>query len=319
LSDRQVTRLAEAAWDDFVAGAEGATPFHGSAWLAAAARAGGGEACRLGVYDGSHLVAGLAGVERDGALRTPDLLPHSGLLFRRPTSDRPAHIESERSAATEAAANHLAGAFARVHVTHPPTLLDVRPFQWAGWQVHPRFTYTIDLPEDRQIVWDRFERRTRTAIRKAGKEGCRVEATEDVDELRRLYGMVYGDESRAPVGGAYLQSLAQEALAGGMAEGWRCLTAGGQTASVVLFVHGADGTLYAWVAGADPAHRDTGATSLLYWTVLESSAATSFDFVGANLPAVAFFKRGFGGDLRPYYATRHERSRLRRLLTAWRG
>ena len=57
------------------------------------------------------------------------------------------------------------------------------------------------------------------------------------------------------------------------------------------------------MAGADPSHRDSGATSLLYWKVMEGTTRARFDFVGANLASIAFFKRGFGGDLVPYFAT----------------
>ena len=73
-------------------------------------------------------------------------------------------------------------------------------------------------------------------------------------------------------------------------------------ASIVAFVEGRD-TSYAWVAGADSTHNNTGATSLLYWKYFSLCKRAHFDFVGANLPAVSFFKRGLGGDLVPYYTT----------------
>ena len=62
---------------------------------------------------------------------------------------------------------------------------------------------------------------------------------------------------------------------------------------------------YAWVAGADPQHNSSGATSCYTGATSSSAPKTRFDFVGANLPAVAFFKRGLGGDLIPYYATEY--------------
>lgn len=293
-------------WDKFVLNAVGTTPFIQSGWMQLAAEAQAAQCQLLGAFDGEHLVAGCAGVISGGGWRqrfaTPALLPHTGFVFRQSTSDRTPHIESERSAATTALLHDLQQRFARVQLTHAPALTDARPFQWAGWQVTPRYTYHLSLSEDRTQVWDGFERRTRTAIRKAEKTGYRVEACTDTDELRRLYGAVYGGEAGAPVPAGIMQNMAAAASADGLVEGWRCMSAAGETAAAVFFARDQE-TLYAWVAGADPAHRDAGATSLLYWHVLQHTTCSHFDFVGANMPSIAFFKRGFGGDLVPYCAT----------------
>lgn len=293
-------------WRTFLVGATGATPFSDGDWIRDAAQATGTTPRLMGAWDGDHLVAGVAGVTSGAGWRrqfaTPALLPHTGFLFRPPTTERPAYIEAERSGATSALVEYLQNAFARIHLTHAPAVVDTREFLWAGWDVVPRYTYHIALPENRSMVWDRFERRTRTSIRKAEKTGYRVESTSDTAELRQLYGQVYGGEDHAPVRGEVVQAMAQLAVDSGRVEGWRCVAPGGETASVVFFAVGGS-TLSAWVAGADPAHRDSGAISLLYWHVLENTGRTHFDFVGANLATIAFFKRGFGGDLVPYFAT----------------
>lgn len=302
----RIDEVPPAVWDDFLEDAVGATLFSGADWVRDAAQATGTSARLVGAWDGDQLVAGVAGATSGSGWRrrfmTPHLLPHTGFLFRPATTDRPAHIESERSGATAALIEYLQAGHARIHLTHAPEVVDTREFLWAGWEVQPRYTYRIELPEDRSSVWDGFERRTRTAVRKAEKTGYRVEPTTDIAELRRLYGQVYGGQSNAPVPGDVLEKMAHLALDAGRVEGWRCLAPAGDTACVVFFVPSGD-TLYAWVAGADPAHRDSGATSLLYWRVLEGTTRSRFDFVGANLASIAFFKRGFGGDLVPYFAT----------------
>ena len=66
--------------------------------------------------------------------------------------------------------------------------------------------------------------------------------------------------------------------------------------------------------------ENTGATSLLYWQYLCKIEHKYFDFVGANIPAVAFFKRGFGGDLTPYYVSEGYKSKwIKRALSARRA
>ena len=82
-----------------------------------------------------------------------------------------------------------------------------------------------------------------------------------------------------------------------------------ESGSIVAFAKGF-GCLHAWVAGADPQLRESGATSLLYWKFLEQAGGLRFDFVGANMPGIALFKRGFGGELIPYFATQRANSRL---------
>ena len=170
------------AWDGFLRGAAGTTPFSTSPWLACAAAAGVAPRI-LGAFRRDQLIAGVAGAETGRGWRrrfaTPQLFPHTGFVFRAATTDRPAHVESERAAATRALIQHLQDGYPRVHLTHPPELVDPRQFQWAGWEVTPRFTYCVELPADRQVVWDGFERRTRTAVRKAEKEGYRVEPAAD--------------------------------------------------------------------------------------------------------------------------------------------
>lgn len=302
----RIDEVPPAVWADFVEGAAGATVFSGADWVRDATQATGTTPRLVGAWDGEQLVAGVAGATSGSGWRrrftTPDLMPHTGFLFRPATTDRPAHIESERSGAAAALIEHLQTDYGRIHVTHAPEVVDTREFLWAGWDVQPRYTYRIELPDDRSAVWDGFERRTRTAVRKAEKTGYRVESTTDIAELRRLYCQVYGGESQAPVHGEVLERMVGLAADAGRAEGWRCLAPEGDTACVVFFVPGGE-TLYAWVAGADPAHRDSGATSLLYWKVMEGTKRSRFDFVGANLASIAFFKRGFGGELLPYFAT----------------
>ena len=99
----------------------------------------------------------------------------------------------------------------------------------------------------------------------------------------------------------------------------------GEIASIVIFVEGFD-TLYAWVAGADPTFNPSGATSLLYWRVFEQTDFEKFDFVGANIPAIAKFKRGFGGDLVSYFAVEGFKSGMvktavagKKALRQWRA
>jgi hypothetical protein len=244
------------------------------------------------------------------------LTPHGGVLFDPVAGKGAAKRESEWGASAQLLVEHLRDRYAQVRLTHAPAVLDLRPFAWAGWDVRVRYTYHLEAsdPSDR---WERLEGRTRTVVRKAEQAGYRVGPTADVGLFGRLYGMVYAGRDRAPVPAPVATAFAAQALAAGLAEGLKVESPAGEVAAVVLFVSGFE-LVYAWVAGADPRLGPSGATSLLYWRFLEQNPGRRFDLVGANLPAIALFKRGFGGELVPYYAVEGFGSRWARALARGR-
>ena len=74
--------------------------------------------------------------------------------------------------------------------------------------------------------------------------------------------------------------------------------------------------VFAWISGSLPEKNSSGAFSLLFWDAVRRYGKTheKLDMVGANIPSIAFFKKGFGGDLTPYYFTEHYRSRTIKMI-----
>ena len=301
----------DTAWDTFVHQAVGGTVFSTSAWLRCAAAASGDQIHRLGCYRNDHLVAGISGLARRRMglyrLETPELTPYTGLLLAPVTGKGPAKGEAAQHHACTHLLDYLAKHYDRVSLTHAPAIADVRPFTWQGWDAHLRYTYRLPLG-DSNALWERTERRTRTAIRKAEKLGYQLRPTSDVVLFRQQYEAIYANQaSGPPVAAATAERFVAAALEAGLAQAYEIASPDG-TAAVVAFVEGFD-TTYAWAAGADPAYNHTGAISLLYWQYWDTVAHQYFDFVGANIPSIAFFKRGFGCDLAPYYAVVGYKSR----------
>ena len=307
-------------WDDFVSNAIGGSVFSTSPWLQCAQEATGSPTMRYGCYKKQQLVAGATGLEIAGGKRliTPPLFPHGGLLHRPVPSDLASRWESERNGETQALLEFLNRRYRRVHLTLAPGLTDVRPYLWSGWEVRPRYTYITDLSAGSEPLWNRLERRTRTVIRKAESSGFQFVKTDDVDLLRAQYELVYAQqEGQLPVDSGVVQRLAETAQKRDLTETYCVASPSAETAAIVVFARGADRS-YAWVAGADPTFRDSGATSLLYWKFLEQTSSAQFDFVGANMPGIAFFKRGFAGSLVPYFAVEGYSSRLLQSLAGMR-
>ncbi len=295
-----------AEWDAFLATARGGNLFSSSRWLACAQAALPGRVVLLGCRRNGRLVAGVSGLDRPSRFgrrfATPDLTPHGGILCAPVAGKGPARAEAEYHRAAGLLADHLTRHYGHVHLTHTPAVGDTRPFLWAGWNVYPRYTYWLDR-RDLKALWERVERRTRTAIRKAERAGYHLHTVSDLSLLEALYERVYQrQQGGPPVGAATLRRFASHVLENGLGEAWATSAPDGRPAAVVVFVREGD-TVYAWVAGADPEQASSGAAPYLYWSFLRQTECTRFDFVGANMPGIAMFKRGFGGDLVPYYAT----------------
>ena len=324
MADTYETRPQEddAEWDAFAYTAVGGSLFSGSSWLACAADALEQPVRRYGLYRNGRLVAGVSGGEsrRSGMskLTTPLLTPHGGVLLAPVEGKGPAKAEAEAARSISRLAALLQERYDYVQLSLAPAVADVRHFSWAGWQARVRYTYMFETG-DADALWERLERRTRTVIRKAEKGGFEVGPSEDYPQLRRLYEKIFGGQDGSlPVGGSQVERFARAACAAGLAEMRQVQSPEGDVAAIVVFALGGD-TAYAWLPGAEPALANTGGLSLLYWQYLKECPRPRFDFVGANIEPIAKFKRGFGGELVPYFAVEGFRSGLVRAAVQGKG
>lgn len=303
-------------WDAFASTSIGGTPFNTSKWLKNVEEVSGGQQIRLGLFKNATLRAGLTGIaKRRGPfiqLGTPELSPHTGILLcNTPEGKGPTKREAEWQAACNHFIQYLSNRYDHIRITHTPDLTDLRPFSWAGWDLNLRYTYQLPLENQTESeLWERVERRTRTAIRKAEKLGYECQETDDIDLLCDQYEKIY-ENGPTPINSDLVRRHLRLAFQAGLTQIFSVKSNSNETAAIVAFVKNENMT-YAWVAGADPDHNNSGAASLLYWRYICQCSQNHFDFVGANLPSVAFFKRGMGGNLVPYYTTEYFRNEFLR-------
>ena len=296
-------------WDAFVSTSIGATPFSSSKWMKITEQVTGGRRIQLGLFKNSTLCAGLTAIARKRGpftqLGTPELSPHTGILLAcAPEGKGPTKREADWQNACNHFIEYLSSQYDHIRITHSPELTDLRPFSWARWSLSLRYTYHLSLANRTESeLWERVERRTRTTIRKAEKLGYIFQETNDVNLLCDQYEKLYQNRPN-PIDPNLVHRYIKSAYEAGLTHIFSVQSPNNETAAIVAFVEN-DDTSYAWVAGADPSLNNSGAASLLYWKYLSQCTLNRFDFVGANLPTVAFFKRGMGGDLIPYYTTEH--------------
>jgi len=315
----EVKRIEDAAlWDEFVSASPEGTLFSTSGWVCMAARAQGGVPVMLGVFDDGRLVAGAAYVEVSrGPLRkasSPVLTPYCGFLFRPFHGKRRSEEESFRHAGAAPLVGYLSGRYGHVYLVHTPGVLDMRPFIWNGYTATVRYTYILDIT-DPDRLWDLMEHRVRTVIRNAGGS-LTVETPFTTEVFGGLYEHVYLDRgNEPPVRRGTVVRMVKDVLDAGAGELRVVKDADGAPLCAGVFVRDAR-MVYAWVSGAIPSKNSSGAMTLLFWDTVcrYRGSHAALDMAGANLPSVAFFKKGFGGSLVHYFVTERYASFLTRTV-----
>ena len=232
-----------------------------------------------------------------GALRMARPSPftqYSCLLLRVPPDEAAVH---QRRSPLEALLGALEPRYRRLLLL--VSLQDPRPAQWRGWDVRPLFTYRLS-PKAAVATWSAATRRTykKFAPAYSVKESA-DSASEIVSWCRQSYAR---QGRRLPAEPEALTGLVNRLRAAGCV---RLFTAsrGGELEGGLAVLH--DGrTAHYWIAGSQPGP----AMTVLVATVLRDLAASevgTFDFVGANTPSIAEFKRHFGPRLTPYYRLEH--------------
>lgn len=294
-------------WDALAAESPQGSVFSGSAWVRAAAKAQGGVPVMLGVSEDGKLAGGVAFVDiRKGPFRkatTPVLTPYCGFLYAPFPGTKPTEEEGRNAALAEALIEHLLPRYGQIFLSHDPRVGDMREFLWRGFSCPVRYTYILDIREPDR-VWERMERRVRTVIRNA-ESALTLDGAIPVEEFGRLYERTYGDRGNPPpVPRAMVERITACALESGAAEMRTVRDAGGEPVAAMVFVFD-HRSVYALVSGTVPSRNPSGASSLLFWDAVRRHGGIreQFDLVGANLRSIAFFKKGFGGALTPYFAT----------------
>lgn len=192
--------------------------------------------------------------------------------------------------------------FDSILLHHHPTLKDIRLFKWSSWKTTPLYTYHIDLTDadDIEAGWSASTRRT---FKKHASDHIFEERPRGLDSVVKLAEASYKRHGRSlPIPPKELLAFADQLSEAGMIRTFT-LTPTNQDAPTagVALLHDHE-VAYYWLAGSVPGHSMTILLGHLF-PRLASEGIRLFDFVGANTPYIAEFKRRFGPELVPYYAT----------------
>lgn len=217
----------------------------------------------------------------------------------------------------------LGGTYSTVDLMLPPQFRDVRALQWHGWTASPLYTFHLPLSGEHSGISGWSESTARTFRKHQNKYVLRSDL-EDIPHVVRLLQSRYRRHgNRTPLSSEQMTSLASRIAAAGNAQCWTLrernsdpnADSGQIIAGIVLLIHRE--TAVYWIAGSAPG---PGMTVLIGSMLpeLKREGITMLDFVGANTPAIAEFKRRFNPKLTPYFRVRYTRSRLLRVLQSAR-
>lgn len=311
-------------WDALIKTAPAGSVFNSTAWLDVVARLFGREVKIWGVYRNGEIVAGTALVcfrvlsimKMAGFL---PLTPYNSLVVQPRTSEKEAKNSSYRLAVLDLLARALEKQGDVVSIVNHPTLTDIRPFIWRGWNCTIGYTYLVDISNP-GALWNSTYNDFRTQVRKCRREGFIVESGTDAKTLYRLYRLTYEKQGRR----VYVDETSFCALCEVLKMDNRLVTyvtrLNGEAVSAVGIVKDYRGVIYAWVAGAHPDYLQHGVTPLTWWTALEELSKEGyhcFDLFGAGIPSIARFKSQLGGELTPFYKVTSQNFKSRLFEQSW--
>jgi lipid II:glycine glycyltransferase (peptidoglycan interpeptide bridge formation enzyme) len=181
-------------------------------------------------------------------------------------------------------------------------IVDTQPFIWRKFKVNPRYTYIIDLMQPIEEILKNMSAERRNEIRKALRDGIKVEKVNELGIIKNLVGKTYkrqgenipyemfldkilfefADETNSF---AFVSFLNEQPIAG------------------VFCVHDKE-IAYLLVSGYDHGAKHRGAGALATLEAIKYSKEKGlklFDFEGSMVPQIEFFYREFGGEPTPVF------------------
>jgi hypothetical protein len=225
----------------------------------------------------------------------PPFTPFTPLVLREPPAEADIHA---RRTALDVLLPALEQRFDVLRF-FTPHLPDIRTVTWHGWKAKPFYTYLIPLEGVTNLLqnWSGSHRRTF----KKNRHAYTFQESHEAASLVRLCSLSYTRHNRRlPAEEQRLIKLVEHLQTTSSCRLFVACPQGAHTPeAAVAILHDGKTACY-WIAGSEPGAAMTVLLGHLL-PLLRDEGFLSFDFVGANTPSIAEFKRKFGAVLSPYW------------------
>lgn len=202
------------------------------------------------------------------------------------------------------------------------TEIDIRPFQWAGYSVTPKFTYVVDLEREEDELLASFSGDLRRNIRDS--DDAPYSVTEgDSDGIRWIIEQVaarYETTGESyDVDPEYVIALYDE-LPDGYIRPYICTIDGNRVGGILTVED--ESTIYRWQGGFTPDEtHDLAVNDVLDWQIIRQARVrgiSRYDMVGAGVPRINEYKAKFGPELATHYRVTDGVPGIERLVGIYR-
>ena len=176
-------------------------------------------------------------------------------------------------------------------------------WQMLGWQQTVRYSYCINLNQDKTLIWNHFRNNVKRQIRKA-RQLLTVNTSIDTEQLWQLCQSSFQQRGKRP---PLLEETLKSVTKAGLTQEKAILFEARDQENrlhAMLFLLWDERAAYYLLPFSDLQLRSSGAPSFLIWHAIlyaQSKGLKVFDFEGSQLPGIESFFRSFGGEARPYY------------------
>lgn len=310
----EVTRLEAGdaeTWNRCVERSTDATVFHRQAFLDAAANYADASLTQFVGYNGNEPVGIFPVFELErGPVRTVfSPPPRLGVPFLGPATVGMQGWKQRKVAKTNQ--EFVEGCLSVIETEIDPSYVylksvtsydDIRPFQWAGFEATPQYTFTLPLKEGKEELLAGFSRSLRRYLEPDEDEDVRVEERGReaipfvVDQVKARYEE---QGKRFTIPRSFVYDL-WDTMPDGSIRTY-VGTVEGDEVSGVITLESPSG-IYFYLGGSK-SDVDYPINDLLHWHIIQAAAdrdVAEYDLMGANVDGIARYKAKFNPTLKMY-------------------
>lgn len=244
-------------------------------------------------------------------ISNPHFTPYSGPFYDYPDNQKTTTKVSYENKINQSLIDQLPS-YASLNLNCHLEFSNSLSFLWNGFQDLNRYTYLLNLKQDKEFIWKNFRENMRRDIRKAEKNIV-VEPNEQPDVIEFCLKESYRKQKKKypPIFNQYYGRIFEFMKKYKCGKSWKAVDKDGKELHASICCLWDNKSAYYLIGGTTQEHSNSGAVSLLLWHAIQESQKMGqnyFNFEGSILPGVEKFFRGFGGELTPYSNLKSEPS-----------